>query len=318
VGAWGAICVFVGPYFSYRPTSATTWQWTTNNWMLHLLPGAVAVLAGVMIMTLSPVRRVEGLRAGIRGGLGLAALLLAAAGVWFVIGPAIWPTFQSSPAYATGTGAWTSFWNQLGANLGPGLLLAFFAGMALKASTARPAVAVGEPGVEDGPAGATAGAGGSAAYEERPGSGYGERRADANRETQSGGYGEAPPAGYGEAPRAAGYGEAPPAAGYGEAPPAAGYGQGRTGTHDEPQTAATADERGRYGQVPEPGYGQGPAAAYDEPQAGTAGERRRAYDQPPAPAAGYGEQAAPADNTLSQPAANEYRRAEDTGGPART
>jgi hypothetical protein len=109
--------------------------------MLHLLPGAVAVAAGLMIMTLSPVRRVS----GVRSGLGLAALLLAASGAWFVIGPALWPTFQSSPAYATGTSAWTSFWNQLGANLGPGLLLAFFGGMVLKASVARPAVAVGEP-----------------------------------------------------------------------------------------------------------------------------------------------------------------------------
>jgi hypothetical protein len=141
VGAWGGICVFVGPYFGYRPTSATTWQWTTNNWLLHLLPGAVALAAGVMIMTLSPVRR----GAGVRSALGLAALVVTAAGAWFVIGPALWPTFQSTPAYATGTGAWTSFWNQLGANLGPGVLLAFFGGMALKASIARPALAVGEP-----------------------------------------------------------------------------------------------------------------------------------------------------------------------------
>jgi hypothetical protein len=133
--------VFVGPYFNYRPTSATAWEWTTNNWLLHLLPGAVALAAGLMIMTLSPVRRAG----GARSGLGLAALLLAASGAWFVIGPALWPTFQSSPAYASGTDAWTSFWNQLGANLGPGVLLAFFGGMALKAGIARPAVAVGEP-----------------------------------------------------------------------------------------------------------------------------------------------------------------------------
>jgi hypothetical protein len=146
VGAWGAICVFVGPYFNYRPTSATTWQWTTNNWLLHLLPGAVAVAAGLMILILSPVRR----PGGVRSALGLAALLLTASGAWFVIGPALWPTFQSTPAYATGTGTWTSFWNQMGANLGPGLLLAFFGGMALKASIARPTVAVGEPELADG------------------------------------------------------------------------------------------------------------------------------------------------------------------------
>ena len=159
VGAWGAICVFVGPYFDYRPTTATTWEWTTNNWLLHLLPGAVAVAAAVMILTLSPVRRAS----SVRGPRGLAALLLTAAGVWFVIGPALWPTFQSSPAYATGTGPWTSFWNQLGANLGPGLLLAFFGGMALKASIARPAIAVGEPVDAGDPGVATAGTRGATA-----------------------------------------------------------------------------------------------------------------------------------------------------------
>ena len=41
--------------------------------------------AGVMIMTLSPVRRAG----GVRSALGLAALLLTASGVWFVIGPTV-------------------------------------------------------------------------------------------------------------------------------------------------------------------------------------------------------------------------------------
>jgi hypothetical protein len=170
VGAWGGICVFVGPYFGYRPTSATTWQWTTNNWLLHLLPGAVAFAAGLMILSVTPARRAAAVTSG--SLLGLAALLLIASGAWFVIGPALWPTFQSSPAFATGTTAWTSFWNQLGANLGPGVLLAVFGGMALKASFARPAVAVEEPAMapEAGMAGAGALAdreAGMPAYERR-------------------------------------------------------------------------------------------------------------------------------------------------------
>ena len=31
IGAWGAICVYIGPYFGYRPTSHGTWDWTTQN-----------------------------------------------------------------------------------------------------------------------------------------------------------------------------------------------------------------------------------------------------------------------------------------------
>jgi hypothetical protein len=145
VGAWGAISVFVGPDFGYRPTTAGAWQWTTNNWLLHLIPGAVAVAAGLMIMSLSPGRRAG---AGTGGALGLAALLLVAAGAWFVIGPALWPTFESTAPFATATTSGTSFVNQLGASLGPGLLLAMLGGMALKAGIARPAVAVGEAAPE--------------------------------------------------------------------------------------------------------------------------------------------------------------------------
>jgi hypothetical protein len=141
VGAWGAISVFVGPTFGYQPTSASFWDWTTQNWLLHLVPGAVAVFAGLMILAASPTRREVG-----RGPLGLAALLIIAAGSWFVLGPAAWPIFESGSAFATGTNATTNFINQLGSSLGPGLLLAILGGMAMKAGIARPAVALGEAG----------------------------------------------------------------------------------------------------------------------------------------------------------------------------
>jgi hypothetical protein len=142
VGAWGALSVFVGPYFGYEPTSTSTWDWTTQNWLLHLLPGAVALVAGLTIASTTPSRRAQ---AG-SGSVGLASLLVIAAGAWFVIGPALWPTFESSAPFATGTSAGTAFLNQLGSSLGPGLLLAVLGGMALKAVIARPAVDVGDVG----------------------------------------------------------------------------------------------------------------------------------------------------------------------------
>jgi hypothetical protein len=139
VGAWGALSVFVGPIFGYQPTSATSWDWTMQNWLLHLVPGAVAVFAGVIILVNSPARRVIG-----RGPLALGSLLLVAAGSWFVLGPVAWPIFESSPPFATGVDATTNFVNQLGSSLGPGLLLAMLGGMAMKAGIARPAVELGE------------------------------------------------------------------------------------------------------------------------------------------------------------------------------
>jgi hypothetical protein len=137
VGAWGAICVYVGPLFGYRPTSYNAWEWTTQNWLLHLVPGAVGFVAGLLIIEETRRRKV-----GAGGTLSLPALMLMAAGIWFVIGPAVWPTFESGPAFRPGVSAGTAALNMIGSSLGPGLLLAIFGGVALKAAVARPAVAV--------------------------------------------------------------------------------------------------------------------------------------------------------------------------------
>ncbi|MGH9094008.1 MAG: hypothetical protein ACRDXE_02505, partial [Acidimicrobiales bacterium] len=110
-GAWGAVGVFVGPEFGYTPTSPSSWQWTTDNWLLHLIPGAVAVLFGLVILGRAPRRR-----AVARGGFGLAGLLIVACGAWFVLGPAVWPLFESGPVYQPG-GHTTALLYQLGVNL---------------------------------------------------------------------------------------------------------------------------------------------------------------------------------------------------------
>lgn len=133
--AWGAIAVFWGPNFGYTPTTTTAWNWTTQNWLLHVVPGAVGVVAGLLVLGLSPARRL-----GAPAAIGLPALLLIAAGAWFVIGPALWATFESGTPFMTGETAIRSFVDQLGTSMGPGLLLAIFGGMALKASIARPSL----------------------------------------------------------------------------------------------------------------------------------------------------------------------------------
>ena len=139
VASWGAVASFVGPDFGYRPTTYHAWVWVAQNWLLHLLPGAGGLVAGLLITRLSPRRLGSG------GPLGMSALLLIAAGAWFVLGPTLWPTFEASPAFAVGVSNWMSFVNQAGSSLGPGLLLAVFGGMALKAAVTRPKVAVAEP-----------------------------------------------------------------------------------------------------------------------------------------------------------------------------
>jgi hypothetical protein len=128
LGAWAGIVGFVGPEFGYQPTSASSWQWTTANWLLHLVPGAVALGAGLMVMATA-----RATTASARGLLRIASLCIIASGAWLVIGPALWPVFESGAPYAATASAHTSFTNQIGANLGPGLLLVLLGGMILEA-----------------------------------------------------------------------------------------------------------------------------------------------------------------------------------------
>lgn len=152
LAAWGGISVFVGPLFGYHPTSLTSWQWTTQNWLLHVVPGAVGVFAGLMMLGMIGARGF-----GRRSGISLASILAMAAGAWFVIGPVAYRILESGNAYAQPATAWENFWHQIGANLGPGVLLLVLGGMALKAGTAVPRI-VYEPLEGVAPAGAVAAA----------------------------------------------------------------------------------------------------------------------------------------------------------------
>ena len=135
LAAWGGISVFVGPLFGYHPTSQTSWDWTTQNWLLHALPGAAGVLAGLMMLGMIGARGF-----GRRSGISLAAVLALAGGAWFVIGPVAYRIIASGTAYAQSSSAWDNFWHQIGANLGPGVMLLMLGGMALKAGTAVPRI----------------------------------------------------------------------------------------------------------------------------------------------------------------------------------
>ncbi|MST33829.1 hypothetical protein GHK86_14015 [Acidimicrobiaceae bacterium USS-CC1] len=114
IGAWAAIAAFVGPDFGYRVTTGAAWRWSTRNWMLHLAPGGAALLAGLLLIGL----------AASRGAKVLLGLLVVAAGAWLVIGPAVWGWLEGSAPYVAAASARASFLHQVGAALGPGLLLA--------------------------------------------------------------------------------------------------------------------------------------------------------------------------------------------------
>lgn len=125
-GAWGGIAPYIGPLFGYKFSNLSSFQWTEPNALLRLAPGAVCVLAGLVLL-------IGGARlGGTRAGPWFWGLITVLCGAWFVIGPAAWqllghanPILPGLP-YSTGT-----FLNRVGAQLGVGVVLAYFGANAM-------------------------------------------------------------------------------------------------------------------------------------------------------------------------------------------
>jgi hypothetical protein len=130
LGAWGALIPFVGPYFHYAYTPDRTWAYTSGRLWLEVVPGAAAVLGGLIVLMT---------RSRWWGGFG--ALLAALAGAWFVVGAAVTAQVvrgaSISPGLPVGTSAGAAanslrrFLEGLGFFTGTGLLIVFFAALAL-------------------------------------------------------------------------------------------------------------------------------------------------------------------------------------------
>jgi hypothetical protein len=122
LGLWGALVPFIGPYFHYAYTPDTAWTYTTARLWLEVLPGAAVVLGGVLLIIAT------GRHVALFG-----AVLAAAAGAWFTLGPILSPlwndhvTMGGSPASAT---VFMRIMEQLGFFSALGLVIVFIAGAA--------------------------------------------------------------------------------------------------------------------------------------------------------------------------------------------
>ncbi|SDJ47517.1 hypothetical protein SAMN05444157_3541 [Frankineae bacterium MT45] len=121
LGAWGALVPFIGPYFHYAYTPDVAWHWTSSRGWLEVLPGAVTVLGGLLVLVSHS-----------RTTAILGAWLAAAAGAWFAIGSTFEPVLHvgalGTPA---GTRPATRLFETLGMFDGLGVLIVFFAAAAL-------------------------------------------------------------------------------------------------------------------------------------------------------------------------------------------
>jgi hypothetical protein len=121
LGVWGALIPFVGPYFDFAYDPGVAWTWTTARGWLEVLPGAVTVLGGLLL-----------LMSRNRATAMLGGWLAVVAGAWFVVGRMFASPLQlgdfGSPVSNTITGQAAielAFFSGLGA------LIIFFGAMAL-------------------------------------------------------------------------------------------------------------------------------------------------------------------------------------------
>ncbi len=75
LGLWGALIPFIGPYFDFAYDPDIPWTWTAGRGWLEVLPGAVTVVGGLLLLTSRN-----------RATAMLGGWLAVIAGAWFVVG----------------------------------------------------------------------------------------------------------------------------------------------------------------------------------------------------------------------------------------
>ena len=51
LGAWVIVAALIGPAFNFGFFSDASWNFSTKQWETQLIPGIVAVVGGLMLMT---------------------------------------------------------------------------------------------------------------------------------------------------------------------------------------------------------------------------------------------------------------------------
>jgi hypothetical protein len=157
LGAWGALVPFIGPAFGYEIGPTDAWHWTSGRLWLSVIPGAVAIVGGLLLMLSAR-----------RPTASFGALLGVLAGAWFVVGPTVsqlWNDGVSQTGVVHGSNTLQVF-ELLGYYLVPGVLIVYFGATALGRLSVRSArdieLAEGTAATETGaavPPGTTTGGG---------------------------------------------------------------------------------------------------------------------------------------------------------------
>lgn len=126
LGGWGGVAPFAGPSFGYGFTPDRAWAYTQGRLYLSAVPGAVVLVAGLLILITRS-----------RGFGGFCALVAALGGAWFIAGAALirlLPAGQVagiSTGSPIGSGTSRIVLTSLSFFAGTGALIIFFAALAL-------------------------------------------------------------------------------------------------------------------------------------------------------------------------------------------
>jgi hypothetical protein len=130
LGAWGGLAPFIGRYthIAYLPDNG--WQLTSGRLYLSVVPGAVALLGGLLAVAASH-----------RGVGGFGAFIAALGGAWFIVGTGVTSVVMKSESISPGhpeggalgslSAADRVLAEQMAFFTGTGVLILFFAALAL-------------------------------------------------------------------------------------------------------------------------------------------------------------------------------------------
>jgi hypothetical protein len=139
LGVWGGLAPFVGPYFHFAYTPDTPWHYTHARLWLEVVPAAVAVVGGMLVLA-STGRLLA----------AAGAILAVLAGGWFVVGTvvnAIWHRL-GTPGVPVGTSPTRIVGEQLGLFTGLGLVIVLCAALALGRAAATASETGPDPDTE--------------------------------------------------------------------------------------------------------------------------------------------------------------------------
>ncbi len=117
--AWGGLVAFIGPTFGFSGDGTGSWHWSLTHAVVGLIPGAVAVIMGFVI--LGETRSVPFGRG--RVGLATAGTIAGLCGAWLTVGPFAWPVADNTGSYFVVASPLRGLAYLIGYALGPGLIV---------------------------------------------------------------------------------------------------------------------------------------------------------------------------------------------------